>query len=118
MNADELRSRIKKYCRQHYISHTQFGEEAGISSAAMSDFMKGKRIARNGTIEKLSKRLSKRAASHEIVIDLDDLDSIANGMAVLYDYREKLRNDILEQEQNLSTKYKLCEMMDKFYTEK
>lgn len=118
MKADELRSRIKEYCKQHYISHTRFGVEAGISSGAMSEFMRGKRIARNETIEKLSKRLRKNAAIHEIVIDLDDLDSIANGLEVLYDYREKLRNDILEQEQNLSSKYKLCEMMDKFCTEK
>ena len=112
MNANELRSGIKEYCRRHNISIPQFAKRADVNYYVVNSFMNGKNC-RNDNFEKMRMALAKDSSKKEVVIDLNNLASIMDGLEAIDDFKNTIETQIQAYEDKLSKLYKLQEMLSK-----
>lgn len=112
MNSQELRTRVREYCRQHEISVTKFARINSIPPATMSNFMNAKYSGLSQeNYDKFKRGLSRKCT--EVKFDLADPNAYIDMLKIVTEKKEMLDSEIARLEDQLAELYKLKEMMSK-----
>lgn len=90
LNSEELenlRSKVKEYCKRNSIGYNTFAEKCGVPESSMYNFMNRKQGLQQKSADKMWHALTVK--HNEIILDLDDTDAVLKVLKEAMEKRKK-----------------------------
>ena len=98
LNSEELenlRSKVKEYCKRNSIGYNTFAEKCGVPESSMYSFMNRKQGLQQKSADKMWHALTVK--HNEIILDLDDTDTVLKVLKEAMAKRKKFLEDDIQK---------------------